>query len=154
MKKMLNYLMLVGFPVLGVLGALHVGETMLTTMCIQGPWKMEASKPSASASCDEQFQQAEQRGFSISQSGPQFSISFNGEPTAELYGQIQDTVVNATAPSFSFVKNENSSHPTQLRATIDQHTKPARLWGVLSFNNCPDLRFVATQQTEMVWEVR
>ena len=154
MKTVANYLMLVGFPVLGVLGVLSLGQNLMSTMCIQGPWTMAVSKPSASSSCQEQFEQTEQGGFSISQSGPQFSVSFKGEPPAVLYGQVQDADVNATAPHFSFLKNENSSHPTQLRATIDRQTKPARLWGVLSFNNCPDLRFVATQQSETVWEVR
>lgn len=155
MKKVGNYFMLVGLPVLGVLGVLRLGDRLLPMMCIQGPWTMEVSKPTASSSCQEQFQQAE-RGFSISQSGPQFSVSFNGETKAVLYGQIQDTEVSATAPEFSFATNENSSQPIQLRATIDRQSNPARLWGVFSFNNCPDLRFVATQQAgpEMRWEAR
>lgn len=153
MKKVVSYLMLVGLPMLGVIGVLRLGDRFLPMMCIQSPWNMVVSKPSASSSCEQQFRRTE-RGFSISQSGSQFSVLFNGESKAVLYGQIQDSHVSATAPNSTFPENENSSQPTELRATIDRQTNPARLWGVFSFKNCPDLKFIATQQTEASWEVR
>lgn len=154
MNRVLNYLMLVGFPVLGVLGVLHYGNNLLTVMCIQGPRTAQASQPPGNSSCQEQFLQAERHGFSISQSGPEFSVSFKGEPKAVLYGQIQDTRVDATARRSSWAKDENSSKLVGLRATIDRQTNPARLWGVFSFNNCPDMKFVAIQQSETSWTTR
>ena len=154
MNKVVNYLMLVGFPLLGVLGVLHYGNNLLTVMCIQGPRTAQTSKPPATPSCQEQFLQAEQHGFSISQSGPEFSVSFNGEPKAVLYGQVQGTSVDATAPRSPIVKDENGSNVIGLRATIDRQTNPARLWGVFSFNNCPDMKFVAVQQSETSWTTR
>lgn len=155
MQRVINYLLLVGFPVLAVLGVLHYGNNMLTVMCIQGPRTAQTIQTSAAApSCQEQHLQAERQGFSISQSGSQFSVSFNGEPKAVLQGQLRDTSITATAPSFSFGKDENSSNLIGLRATIDRQTNPARLWGVFSFNNCPDIKFVANQQSDTFWAAR
>lgn len=154
MRKVVNYLMLVGFPLLGVLGVLRLGESLKPTLCIGGSWRMEVSKQSANSSCQEQFRQAEPLGFSISQSGPQFSLSFNNNTKGVLHGEIQSIDVNATAPRFSsasFVKDENA---IRMRATLDRHSEPARLWGVFSFNDCPDLNFVATHQNVPAVEVR
>lgn len=141
MKRLVNYLMLVGFPLLGVLGVLRVGERLKPTLCIGGSWTMQVNKPSADASCQEQFRQAEPLGFSISQSGPQFTLSFNNGTKGALHGDIQSTDVKATAPHLS--KDQNTM---RLRATLDRQSQPARLWGVLSISQCPDLNFVAIQQ--------
>ncbi|HEU4768536.1 MAG TPA: hypothetical protein VFS77_14235 [Pyrinomonadaceae bacterium] len=153
MTKVVTYLMLVGLPLLGVLGVLHYGNNALTLMCIQGPRTAHASKPSTNSSCKDQLLQAEQHGFSISQSGPEFSVSFKGEPKVVLYGQVQETSVNAAAPR-SVSKDDNGSNLIGLRATIDRQTNPAHLWGVFSFDNCPDMKFVAIQQSETSWTAR
>jgi len=150
MKKVLTYLLLVGFPLLGVVGVLRIGESMMPTLCIHGPWKMEVSKPATSSSCEGQLRRAEPLAFSISQSGPQFSLSFNNEKKGVLHGEIRNTDLQATGRHFSrgsVLQNENSLDAIGLRATLDRQAKPARLWGVLSFSKCPELAFVATQQT-------
>lgn len=148
MKTVFMYLMFVGFSLLALWGILRVGEGMATMFCIQGPWTMEVSKPSTSSSCNQQFREAEATAFSISQSGAQFSILFNNETIGVLQGEIKDIDLIASAPasSGSFLKGENSDEIIRMRATLDRQSKPARLWGVLSFANCPDLNFVATHQ--------
>jgi len=149
MRRVFNYLMLVGIPLLGVMGVLRIGQTLPQMLCMHGPWKVETSQQSTSSSCAEQQRQLEPLAFSISQSGPRLSISLDNERKDVLQGRIQDTDISATLPHFSgtsLLKNEPG--PIQLRATLDRQAKPARLWGVLSFSNCPDLKFVATHQAK------
>jgi hypothetical protein len=149
MKRVFNYLMLVGIPLLGVMGVLRVGQSLPAMLCMHGPWTVETSQQATSPSCTEQRRQVEPLAFSISQSGPRLSISLDNERKDVLQGRIDDTDVIATVPHFSgtsFLTNETGTNIVELRATLDRQATPARLWGVLSFSKCPELKFVATHQ--------
>jgi len=146
MKKVISYLMLVAFSVLGIWVVVRLGESLPHAMSIRGPWKVEVSKQSTGSSCDERFRQESPLGFSISQSGPKFSMSFNDDAKAVLHGEIQNLDVSATAAYLPGISARDSGDVVRLRATLDRQAKPARLWGVLSFSECPDLNFVATSE--------
>jgi hypothetical protein len=146
MKKVISYLMLVAFSVLGIWVVVRLGESLPHAMCIRGPWKVEVSKQSTSSACHERFRQENPLDFSISQSGPKFSMSFNDDAKAALHGEIQNFDVSATAAYLPGISTRTSEDVVRLRATLDRQAKPARLWGVLSFSECPDLNFVATSE--------
>lgn len=161
MKLLIHYLLLVGLPVLGVLGVLRVGQSLRPPVSVSGPWTVEVSRQVMGySSCEDQLRQSEPLVLSISQSGPHLTLSFNNKKKINLEGEIESTRVNARslhAATNPGSDKGNSSDAISLYATIDRQAGPERLLGALSFSKCPaapEINFVATRQVRSKGEVR
>lgn len=132
MKALTYYLLLVGIPVLGVLGVLHLGQGLTAPKAVAGTWTLEAvSLPSEKTACTALKEAARARTFAVEQSGPRLTLEL-GELRAD--GHIDGDVVRATSPLL----------------LVDAGVEPSgAMRGVLTFAACPTsptLVFTAAQQ--------
>lgn len=132
MKAITNYLLLVGIPVLGVLGVLHLGQGLAAPKAVAGTWAFEAVSPrSENATCAALKEAARVRTFAVDQAGPRLALEV-GELRAD--GRIDGDVVRATSTLL----------------LVDASVEPSgTMRGVLSFPTCPAsplLAFTAARQ--------
>jgi len=147
MKAVLQYVVLVGIPVLIVVGLLQIGEHFLRAPAsVGGAWELELMPQSVNdLSCGDLPFQADQPVLTISQSGPQLRLSFNDEHHTTLAGQLKDLTITAevVAPS------RPAESPLALRATVDRQTEPNRFQGTLTAAPCgTTLSLTATRRPE------
>lgn len=161
MRLVIAYLILVGLPVLGVIGVLRVGGTLRPPLSVAGSWRVEQVGQAKGPCADEApLDHSEPLVLSISQSGSHLSLSFNNKSKARLEGEIQSTSLNANSQNGSGVSNPSERETANiigLQASINQQTEPARLHGTLSFSKCPTepgVTFLATRQLKSASEVR
>jgi hypothetical protein len=154
MKLLVTYLLLVGLPVIGVLGVLEVGRSLTPSLSVSGHWKVEIGRRAgANSSCADFFDESGPLTLSISQSGPNLSLLFESTRKLKLDGEIESTSLKATRTG----SPDDDAELVQLKATFDPKTNPERLIGALSFNRCPTtsgISFIATRQSKPKAEVR
>ncbi len=155
MKLLITYLTLVGLPVLGVLGVLHVGRGLTSPVSVSGSWNVEVSRQlSGYSSCEDVLRQSQPLVLTISQSGPHVFLSFDNNKKIKLAGAIESTSVNASSLHLSartVWDDRNSPDAMRLYATFDREAGAGRLVGSLNFNKCPgapEMTFIATRQTK------
>ncbi len=150
LRAILLYLLLVGTPVLGILGLLRVGQSLTPPISMRGTWTVQLSLQTAdSTSCASAVSGSDQAVLAISQSGPQLQLILKGKEWIALAGEIHDTTVTAEGPSASAGAGASSS--IHLNARVDRQAKPNRLLGQITFPNCPShiaMAFTATRQPE------
>lgn len=132
MKALLQYVLLVGLPILGVLGVLQLGEALVAPKAVAGIWRLESARgPAPVSSCPDRAEVADVEAFTLSQSGPKLTFEL-GKLTA--YGAIDGRAVQATSPTLF----------------LDARVTDSRmLRGTMNFPACPDappLAFTASQE--------
>jgi hypothetical protein len=136
----LAYAVLVGLPVLGLLGALKAGRKLTAPISIDGAWRLEADSAKLSTlSCGKALAEFSDSALTISQSGTNFTLSFNG-PKSEGAGTLAGTSLNATfVPSREWLAQADCGVDRKmiLVATVNPDATPRSLTGVLSASNCP-----------------
>lgn len=132
MKALTHYLLLVGIPVLGVLGVLQLGQGLTAPKAVAGTWTLEAvSPPSGNATCAVLKEAAQAQTLAIEQSGPELMLEL-GEMRVD--GRIDGNVVRA------------ASAPVSIDASLEPS---GAMRGALSFPSCPAssrLTFTAARQ--------
>lgn len=161
MKLLITYMALVGLPVLGVLGVLHVGRGLTSPVSVSGSWNVEVGpQPRGYCSCEDLLRQSQPLVLTISQSGPHLFLSFNNNKNIQLEGAIESTSVNASSLHLSArTVPDDGNRPDAMRlyATFDRQAEAGRLIGALTFNKCPaatEMTFIATRQIKPNGEVR
>jgi len=154
MKPVLLYLVLVGIPILGILGLLQVGQTLSAPISVAGTWNAQLSLPSQldSAAGDPLIHPGPTL-LNISQSGPRLFLAFNDDQKTTLVGNVQDMTIDAS------VFRDGRANSSSLAATIihfhgkvNRQTEPDRLVGVLIFEDGPsrtEVPLTATRQGEV-----
>lgn len=137
------YIVLVGLPVLGLVGVLKNGRTLTAPFSVDGAWKIEAA--ANSSSCANFLSSLSAAPFSISQSGTSLVVSLNnGAKTA--IGTLEDKSIRA-----EFAGEEDSnceSRSLVLAATLNPQSEPRTMHGTLTVENCPScsIEFNAVRQ--------
>jgi hypothetical protein len=133
MRAVLLYVVLVGLPVLGILGLLRVGQTLSAPISLAGTWnaKLDLPKRTDSQMEDPSIARAE-AVLSIAQSGSRLSFTFDDRKTV-LVGNIEDMRIEAASPDAP--KSEHASSVATsviyFRGRVNRQTAPDQLVGVL-----------------------
>jgi len=156
MKPILLYLVLVGLPLLGIVGLLQVGHSLSAPVSLAGKWdaQLAPAQPQDSAPEAGLFH-AGSTTVSITQSGPSLRLTFDSAPNTIFEGSIRDLTINASALDRGVGATTNSSNftgtPVAFRARVDRLARPDRLVGVLSVDegaSRTELLLTATRQTD------
>ena len=150
MKPVSLYIFLVGIPLVGIVGVLHVGENLRPPTFIGGTWKIQISHEAAGAhSCGDMPARFDGATLTISQSGSNLLLTLDNEPKTTLAGEIRGLTVIARILHPSI--NEESALDHDLASIhLQAQDERSRLQGVLKFAGCPDqtdAQFIATRQT-------
>jgi hypothetical protein len=126
------YLLLVGVPVLGLLGILEAGRTIPAPPSISGDWNIEFD---AKASCLSGPSALRQPALSISQSGTQALITLNDGHATLLEAAIDGAALTAKSAS------------SGISASIAGKPGERTLEGKMNFAGCAPVAFRAIRQT-------
>jgi hypothetical protein len=135
------YAFAMGVPILGIVGVLHLGETLTPPVSVGGMWRIELSLPAAGDSaCGSPFSHSEQPVLTISQSGPHLLLAFNDQAGTTLRGEIRGQTMAAESIGPGIIAGANGrgeeTAPTHLEARVDRQAEPDRLSGVLGSAQC------------------
>lgn len=123
----LAYLVLVALPVLGLVGVLRSGRNLVAPTSVGGPWRIQAdSNKLAALPCGMPLATGTDAGFTISQSGKNFTMNFNNSLMSVSSGEIQELNVKATIlPSAGWAKTPGCGQRVlSLIATLDPKASP------------------------------
>ena len=130
------YILLVGLPLLGLVGVLRSGRTLVAPFSVDGAWKIDAgaAHPSA-APCRDFLASVSNSPVSISQSGTSLVIGLGGGKTTT--GTLDGKIIKAQfAGSANPNANDCSDHNLSLTATLDPLTEPRTLSGKVTVEGC------------------
>src|SRR5436190_2119284 len=134
MKSILLYLVLVGLPLLGIVGLLQVGQGLSAPISLAGKWDVQLvpSRPPDPARQDGLLRAAPAT-VNITQSGPNLRLTFDNTPSPIFEGSIRGMTINASVLDWGRAAMTNPSNftaiPIAFRATVDRRTRPERLVG-------------------------
>jgi len=138
-KFVLAYLLLVILPAAGLAGVLRSGRNLTAPHAVGGLWKMQISPDSLAAlPCGKSLKTAQDAGFTISQSGKNFTLNFPSSAISKASGTIEGTTVRASLFTTE-VANEgcDAGLVLSLTATLDSKANQHSMAGVLIVNECP-----------------
>lgn len=137
MKTGIQYLLMVGLPILGVFGLLQIGQQLTPPVSVGGDWLIEVTPAAgANAICGQFLIQADRPRLTILQSGPRLVLTFNDAAKTALPGSIDDLTLTATTPDI------------RVTTSVDRQIEPNRLHGKIAFSNCAEsVPFQAVRQT-------
>ena len=129
------YILLVGLPLLGLVGVLRSGRSLNAPFSVDGAWKIQAADGHASAApCADFLSLASNSPVSISQSGTSLVIALGGKTTT---GTLAGKTIKA---QFAGAENPNATdckdRSLTLSATLDPLTEPRTLSGRFSVEGC------------------
>ena len=149
-RSILLYLALVGLPVVGVLGILHLGQRLTAPVSVGGAWIVEIAPGSATdPSCADPPIRSNRPVLTISQSGPRLALILNNGGRTNLTGEIRGVTITAGEPRPPEASAVNTSHPAiiAIHAAVDRLPEPDRLRGLLTVSGCrAAVSFAATRQ--------
>jgi hypothetical protein len=137
------YVLLVGLPLLGLVGILRKGRALSAPFSVNGTWKIEAEADStqlAGLPCAKSVSHLSNSLLLISQSGKSLSLTLNPESTAT--GVIEGTTITASltprdnASARSSNADCGNDDTLTLTATLDPKSNPRSLRGTLSVDAC------------------
>jgi hypothetical protein len=135
MKSIFLYVLLVGVPVLAVLGVLRVGQQLRSPIFVGGTWNVERSpKTGAASKCSESFILSDRTVLTISQSGSRLLLTLDNENRTTLTGEIRNTTITATTARLvsnaSLDAQGRSDASIQIHATVEEGSGSERLLGL------------------------
>jgi hypothetical protein len=147
MKSILLYLFLVGVPLLGIVGLLQVGQSLSAPISLAGKWtaQLVPAQPQDLAS-EDWLLGGGSTTLSITQSGPNFRLTFDDTPGKVFEGSIREMTINARVLDRGGAATTNPSNVRTtavafrgrvVRGTVDRQVQPDRLIGVLIFGDGP-----------------
>jgi hypothetical protein len=136
-KLVISYVLLVGIPLLGVVGVLGAGRNLRAPTSIAGGWDFQIN-PSATQpqSCVTGLVVVRPTILDISQSGRYLTLMVDSQPKFSLEGTLQGKTIVANL-SLPLEASCKGAAGLSLTAEIDSKTAPRIMSGVLSFDGCP-----------------
>jgi hypothetical protein len=130
------YILLVGLPLLGLVGVLRSGRSLNAPFSVDGAWKIDEGAGHAPVTpCGDFLSSVSNSPVSISQSGTSLVIGLGGGKTTT--GTLDGKTIKAQfAGSANPNANDCSDHNLLLTATLDPMTEPRTLTGKLSVEGC------------------
>ncbi len=135
MKTILIYVLLVGAPLLGLLGILRAGERIVPPRHVGGGWAVEPTFAAAlRAACPDLVFPAAGPVLDVSQSGTRAVLTLNDSAATALDARLDgDALSAATAEGTAACGGRGLRLMAMLRAEPD----PPRLEGALTLPGCP-----------------
>jgi len=131
MRPIILYLVLVGLPVLGILGLLQVGQTLSAPISLGGKWSAQLTPPDPRELVGEDWLLRHgPTTLNITQSGPNLLLSFEDDPKSTFVGNVRDVTINADLVRQG-TATSNGRVAIYFHATVDLQTEPDRFVGVL-----------------------
>lgn len=134
------YLILVIIPVLGLAGVLRSGRKLVAPTAIAGRWKMQVNALALAAlPCAGSVATLRDVGFTTSQSGRYFTLSFANSVLPSTSGFIEGTTIKVSMSLPAKAVKEagcSGGHVFSLIATLDSKADPSFMTGFLAVNDC------------------
>ena len=135
------YILLVGLPIVGLVGVLKKGRSLTAPISVDGVWQVQADPVRVAAlPCGRTLASTPETSLAISQSGRNFTLTLVNGPKSTGSGVLDGTSLNASVvPSAAWSEEAGCGNGRELSlvATVDPKTDPRSLAGKLSVNNCP-----------------
>jgi len=148
------YILLVGLPLLGLVGVLRSGRGLVAPISVDGVWKFVTDGPNPPAGmCGKSLASIQDSLVTISQSGSRLTLTLNNGSTATGSGVIERTSLNATVPLSWQPMNEpgcGSNTVVMLSATVNPKAEARAMQGTISVNDCAScstVNYQALRQT-------
>ena len=151
-KPVLLYLVLVGIPVLGILGLLQVGQTLSAPISLAGTWSAHLDAPNGNSIAGNHLLHAGPTVLNISQSGPQVTLAFNDDQKTTLVGNVRAMDINAVGSGQDGATGKSATTSIYLTAKLERQTEPARLAGIVIFDDGSlrtEVPLIAIRQNEV-----
>jgi hypothetical protein len=149
----LAYTLLVGLPIVGLVGVIKSGRKLIAPVSIDGVWNLKVNAGSLAAlPCGKAIAEASETALAISQSGKNFTLGLTNGPKSSGTGVLNGTALQASivpAAEWSAEAGCGNGRQLTLIATVDPKSDPRSLSGSLSVNDCPScgsVEFRATRQ--------
>ena len=136
-KLFVSYALLVGIPLLGVVGVLGAGRSLTAPLSVAGSWDLQLDLSVTQArSCIASLGFIHPTVLDISQSGRYLTLTVNSQPKVGLRGMLQGKTVaaNLTSPHEASCGGASG---LSLTAEIDPKAAPRMMSGILKFDGCP-----------------
>src|SRR5262245_47833695 len=131
MRSVLLYISMVGLPIVGMIGALHLGRGLAAPASVAGVWRVELDGPQP---CNE-APAPEPLALQIIQSGRRIAISIGDEKKVAAVGELREATLTAAGDSL------------QVKASLHREGDRTRLQGFISLRACgkpTEIEFHAT----------
>ena len=141
----LAYVLLVGLPVVGLLGVLKSGRALKAPPSIDGVWQLHSDASQLAAlPGGKMLAENPDAAFAISQSGRNFTLSLPNGAKSVSSGVLDGTALKASiALAEDWSANENcGDRRLTLTATLDPDANPRTLTGELSVIHCSECKSV------------
>jgi hypothetical protein len=135
MKTVLIYVLLVGAPLLGLLGILRAGERIVPPRHVGGEWAVEPALAAALlAACPDLVFPAAGPTLDVSQSGTRAVVTLNDSAATTLDARLDGVALAAATGEGS---PACGGRGLRLAATLREDPGPPRLDGALTVPGCP-----------------
>lgn len=146
------YIVLVGVPVLGLVGVLRGGKTLTAPISVSGSWKVSADQSRFLANPCARILSGANATFAISQSGKNFTLTVPSASLSTSSGAIEGTTLRADLTPIAGSKDPAcTTQPVSLVASVPQ-SDPRSLHGVLHVDNCSScdpIQFQGTRDEQL-----
>ena len=144
MRSVLLYLSLVGLPILGMVGALHLGRGLTAPASVAGVWRVELSGPPGGIQRCNDAPVSEPLALQIIQSGRRIAVSVGDAKKVAAVGELRETTITAVGDSL------------EVKAGLHREGDRTRLQGFISLRVCgkpAEIEFLATPAPKRETEV-
>jgi hypothetical protein len=137
----LSYIVLVGSPLLGLLGILRTGRHLTAPTAVRGVWDLEADfAPLASTACGALLATMRQPSLTISQSGTRLLFSIHDPAETGIPGAIQDSALTmgweGREPGRGSGEICEDPPALYLKATVLHRGGKREMTGILGIDGC------------------
>lgn len=137
MKALVHYVFLVGLPVLGVLGVLHIGQNLKAPASVGGNWSL-AWDAVPDGGCPALPASTNAASLFISQSGPHLVMELNSGAKTNLNGVLDELHITGTVAEVE---------TAVFQATVDRQPEPHQMSGFFAPPGCATVyAFTAVRQ--------
>jgi hypothetical protein len=128
------YIVLVGLPILGLVGILKTGRSVAAPLSVDGTWTLHADPARLTAlPCGKALATSD---LAISQSGGTFTLGLTNEPKSRASGVLSGAILKASVLPSSDDADCGQGRELTLIATVDPKASPRSLTGTISLNDC------------------
>lgn len=128
MKAALHYLVLVGIPIVGVLGLLRLGSNLEPPISVGGEWYLALTNSTqVEASCAGLLDANVQPVLTVSQSGPHLVLELNTAEKIRFKGTLNESTITTA---------QNEPETVVFQVTIDHQSQPNTLAGAVTLPAC------------------
>src|SRR5262245_27361548 len=124
MRSVLLYISMVGLPILGMVGALHLGRGLTAPASVAGIWRVELGGPAGGAQRCNEAPASEPLALQIIQSGRRIAISVGDEKKVAAVGELREATLTAAGDSL------------EVKASLHREGDRTRLQGFISLRVC------------------